>query len=157
MAVAELRLFGGFELRRTNGEVVDLPGQKDRALIAILLRSGASQSRDKLASLLWSERGDKQARDSLKHSLNRLRPSFCSATSPMIVADRNSVALDPTAVTVDVAVFEQRLSDGTPEALERAVTLYQGDLLDGFVVQDPSFEDWLVGERQRPRNSVKRH
>ena len=156
MAVAELRLFGGFELRRASGEVIDLPGQKDRALIAILaLRSGASQSRDKLASLLWSERGDKQARDSLKHSLNRLRLSFCSATSPMIVADRHSVALDPTAVTVDVAVFEQRVSDGTPEALERAVTLYQGDLLDGFAIQDPSFEDWLVGERQRLRNSVE--
>jgi len=156
MAIAELRLFGGFELRRANGEVVDLPGQKDRALIAILaLRSGASQSRDKLASLLWSEHRDKQARDSLKHSLNRLRPSFCSATSPMIVADRHCVTLDPTAVTVDVAVFEQLVSDGMPEALERAVALYQGDLLDGFAIQDSGFEDWLVGERQRLRNSVE--
>jgi TolB-like protein/DNA-binding SARP family transcriptional activator len=156
MAIAELRLFGGFELRCADGEVIDLPGQKDRALIAILaLRSGASQSRDKLASLLWSDRGDKQARDSLKHSLNRLRLSFCSATSTMIVADRHSVALDPTTVTADVAAFEQLLSDGTPETLEQAVALYQGDLLDGFVIQDPSFEDWLVGERQRLRNSVE--
>jgi Bacterial transcriptional activator domain. len=58
-------------------------------------------------------------------------------------------------VTVDVAVFEQLLSNGTLETLERAVALYQGDLLDGFAIQDPSFEDWLVGERQRLRNSVE--
>src|ERR1700756_5601734 len=36
MAVAELTLFGGFELQRPGGEVINLPGQKDRALLAVL-------------------------------------------------------------------------------------------------------------------------
>ena len=36
MAVAELTLLGGFELRLASGEVIDLPGQKDRALLAVL-------------------------------------------------------------------------------------------------------------------------
>src|SRR5262249_28251160 len=62
MALAELMLFGGFELRRSGGEVIDLPGQKERALLAVLaLRPGASQSRDKLAGLLWGDRAEKQA------------------------------------------------------------------------------------------------
>jgi TolB-like protein len=156
MAVAELTLFGGFELQRPGGEVINLPGQKDRALLAVLaLHPGASQTRDKLAGLLWSDRGDKQARDSLKHSLNRLRQCLQSATLPTIVADRQSVRLDPAAVTVDVALFEQLLSEGTPETLERAAALYRGDLLDGFAVHDPSFEDWLVVERQRLRHSAE--
>ena len=48
--VAELTLFGGFELRLASGKVVDLPGQKDRALLAILaLRPGTTHSREKLA------------------------------------------------------------------------------------------------------------
>jgi hypothetical protein len=34
MAVAELTLFGGFEVKLAGGQVVDLPGQKDRALLA---------------------------------------------------------------------------------------------------------------------------
>ena len=149
--VAELTLFGGFELRLAGGEMVDLPGQKDRALLALLaLRPGATQSREKLAGLLWSERGDAQARDSLKHALTRLRHCF-AAGPPPIAADRRSVTLDPAALATDVGRFEQLLGDGTDDALEQAAMLYRGDLLDGIAVHDPSFEEWLSSERQRLR------
>src|SRR5262245_30711499 len=152
MAVVKLTLFGGFELRLAGGQVVDLPGQKDRALLAVLaLPPGATHARDKLAGLLWSDRGDQQARDSLKHALNKLRQCFQSAMPPPIVADRQSVRLDPAAVTIDVAAFERLLRDGTPEALEQATALYRGDLLDGIGIRDPAFEDWLLVERQRLR------
>src|SRR5881409_3245414 len=74
MTVADLSLFGTFALKLADGRVADLPGQKDRALLAILaLSAGAPQSRERLASLLWSDRGDAQARDSLKHALTRVR------------------------------------------------------------------------------------
>ncbi len=152
MAVVELTLFGGFQARLTGGQVIDLPGQKDRALLAVLaLPPGATHARDKLAGLLWSDRGDRQARDSLKHALNKLRQCFQSATPPPIVADRQSVRLDPAAVATDVATFERLLRDGTPEALEQATALYRGDLLDGIGIRDPAFEDWLLVERQRLR------
>jgi TolB-like protein len=152
MAVAALTLFGGFELRLASGQVVDLPGQKDRALLAVLaLPPGATHSRDKLAGLLWSDRGDPQARDSLKHSLTRLRQGFPSETSQPIIADRNSVSLDSRGVTIDVATFEQLLREGTPAGLEQAAALYRGDLLDGIGIRDPAFEDWLLVERQRLR------
>jgi TolB-like protein/DNA-binding SARP family transcriptional activator len=156
MALAELTLFGGFELQRSGGEVIDLPGQKERALLAVLaLRPGANQSRDKLAGLLWGDRGDKQARDSLKHSVTRLRQSLESITPPPVVADRQSVRLDPATLAIDVAQFEQLLRDGTLEALEQATALYRGDLLEGFTIHDAGFEDWLAAERQRLRHSVE--
>jgi len=156
MAVAALTLFGGFELRLASGEVVDLPGQKDRALLAVLaLPPGATHSREKLAGLLWSDRGDQQARDSLKHSLTRLRQRLQAATPPPIVADRQSVRLDAAGVTIDVATFERLLNDGTPEALEQAAALYRGDLLDGIGLRDPAFEDWLLVERQRLRHRAE--
>jgi TolB-like protein/DNA-binding SARP family transcriptional activator len=156
MALAELALLGGFELQRSGGEVIDLPGQKERALLAVLaLHPGANQSRDKLAGLLWGDRGDKQARDSLKHSVTRLRQSLESITPPPVVADRQSVRLDPAALAIDVALFEQLLRDGTLEALERATALYRGDLLEGFTIHDAGFEDWLAAERQRLRQSVE--
>jgi hypothetical protein len=48
MAVAELKLFGVFELKLSDGRLADLPGQKDRALLAIVaLAEGAPRSRDK--------------------------------------------------------------------------------------------------------------
>jgi TolB-like protein len=72
-------------------------------------------------------------------------------TSLAVVADRQTIRLDPAAVNSDVALFEQLLADGTPEALDQATRLYRGDLLDGIGVRDPAFEDWLLVERQRLR------
>src|SRR5262245_23559920 len=155
MAVAELTLLGGFEVKLA-GQVVDLPGQKDRALLAILaLPPGAVHSRDKLASLLWGERGDQQARDSLKHSLTKLRQSLQPVTPAPIVADRQSVRLDAAGVTIDVATFERLAGGGTLEALEQATAIYRGDLLDGIGLRDAAFEDWLLVERQRLRHRAE--
>src|SRR5262245_60764679 len=156
MAVAELTLFGSFGVRAPNEGAINLLGQKERALLAFLaLSPGTTHSRDTLASLLWSDRGDPQARDSLKHALTNLRQCLQSADSPAIIADRQSVRLDPAAVTTDVAAFERLLSAGTPEGIEQAIALYRGDLLDGITIHDAAFEDWLLVEQQRLRQLLE--
>jgi TolB-like protein/DNA-binding SARP family transcriptional activator len=156
MAVTELTLFGGFGGRAPSEGAVNLLGQKERALLAFLaLPPGTSHSRDRLASLLWSDRGDPQARDSLKHALTRLRQCLQSADSPSIIADRQSVRLDPAAVSTDVAAFERLMSAGTPAAIEQAMVLYRGDLLEGISIHDAVFEDWLLVERQRLRQLLE--
>src|SRR5688572_22651764 len=152
MTVAALRLLGTFELKLSDGRVVDLPGQKDRALLALLALSvGTPQPREKLASLLWSDRGDAQARDSLKHALTRIRQCFGEGAPCPIIADRQSVKLDPAGLAIDTNRFEDMVRKGTPEALEQASMLCAGDLLDGISIRDASFEDWLQVERQRLR------
>ena len=155
MAAVELTLFGQFAARLARGGAIDIAGQKDRGLLAILaLSPGMAQSRDKLAGLLWSDRGDRQARDSLKHSLTRLRHSLAGDSSP-IVADRQSVRLDPILVTADVSQFERLVGEGTPVALEQAAALYRGDFLDGLSIRDAAFEEWLMVERQRLRHAAE--
>jgi TolB-like protein len=150
--LAELNLLGQFRFRLSGGPDIDLPSHKDRALLAILaLQPGIPQSRDKLANLLWSDRGDAQARDSLKHALMHIRQSLAQVAPEPIVADRQSITLVPKAFTVDVSRFEALLREGTPEALEQAVSIYGGDLLDGIAIRNGAFEDWLLTERQRLR------
>src|SRR5262245_20264399 len=140
MAVAHLTLFGRFELRLTDGRLLDLPGQKDRAVLAILaLSRGATLSRDKLTGLLWGDRGDVQARDSLKHALKHIRqvlgdPVSVEAGEGLIIADRNEVRLAPDCIDVDVIAFEHLIRKGTPEALEQASRLCAGEFLDGIAV-----------------------
>ena len=87
--------------------------------------------------------------------LTRLRQCLQPVTPAPIVADRQSVRLDATGLTIDVATFERLLGDGTPETLERATALYRGDLLDGIGLRDAAFEDWLLVERQRLRHRVE--
>lgn len=152
MTVADLTLFGTFALRLADGRAVDLPGQKNRALLAILaLNAGTPQPRERLASLLWSDRGDYQARDGLKHALTRIRQCLGDVSHSALVADRLTAHLDSAALSTDVLRFERLLRAGTPEALEQACDLCSGNLLDGINIRDHAFDDWLLAERQRLR------
>ena len=145
-----LTLLGGFELRPTNGAVIDLPGQKDRALLAVLaMGSGDVHSRERLAGLLWSEHGDRQARDSLKQALLRLRRCVGGVEGGVLRSDRQSIVLERAAIDVDVLTFERLVAAGTLDSLARATEIYRGDLLEGIAIRDPAFEDWLLVERQR--------
>src|SRR5262249_41702604 len=151
MASLELVLFGGFQARAA-GQAMGVPFRKERALLAVLaMPAGEPHSRDKLAGLLWSDRGEEQARRSLKSAISRLRKAFGSLQPPPLISDRQAVTLDPAAVTVDVSGCEQRIGEGTTEAIARGTALYRGDLLDGLDIRDSAFEEWLLLERQRLR------
>ena len=74
MAQFGLTLLGGFDARLESGQKVCLPTRKAEALLAYLaLAGGQSRSRDQLAGLLWSDRGDAQAKGSLRQALSALR------------------------------------------------------------------------------------
>ncbi|MFL5260147.1 MAG: BTAD domain-containing putative transcriptional regulator [Hyphomicrobiales bacterium] len=155
MASLEIRLLGGFQLRKDD-QAIDLPGRRERALLAYLaMPAGEPRSRDKLAGILWSERGDKQARDSLKQAMLRLRKVVDGMQPTALQSDREFVTLDPAAVLIDVAEFERLSSEGTPDAVARAMILYRGDLLDGLEIRDPTFEEWLLMERLRLRDLAR--
>src|SRR5262245_36905971 len=155
MTSLELALLGGFQASAA-GHSIDIAGRKERALLAILaMPPGEPRSREKLAGLLWSDRRDKQARDSLKQSLLRLRKSLGSLDPLPMVTDRTSVTLNRAEVAVDLQEFEQLACAGTPDDLARATKLYRGDLLEGLDVRDPAFEEWLLFERQRLRDQAR--
>ena len=156
MASLRITLLGGFEARLGSGKAIDLHGRKTQALLAYLaLPPGEPRSRDKLVALLWSDRGEQQARGSLRQALAELRKALGDADPPPVVAGRDEVHLDAGAVEVDAVELERLVADGAPEALERAAELYQGDLLDGIGVHDPAFEDWLRTERERLHDSAR--
>src|SRR5262245_37870973 len=155
MASLQLVLLGGFQAR-TAGREIDIPGRKERALLALLaIPPGEPRTRDKLAGLLWSDRGDSQARDSLKQAVFKLRKSLDGVQPSPLLADRESVRLERAAVAVDVVEFEKLIGDGTMESLSRAEALYRGDLLDGLDLRDPAFDEWLLMERQRLRDLAR--
>ncbi len=155
MASLQLVLLGGFQARAA-GREIDVPGRKERALLAFLaIPAGESRSRDKLAGLLWSDRGDSQARDSLKQAVFKLRKSLDGVQPSPLLADRDFLRLERAAVAVDVAEFEHLIGENTMETLARAAALYRGDLLDGLDLRDAAFDEWLLMERQRLRDLAR--
>jgi DNA-binding SARP family transcriptional activator/tetratricopeptide (TPR) repeat protein len=150
MVRLDLTLFGGF-LARIRGEPLTLPTKKIQALLAYLaLPVGHAHQRDKLASLLWGGTPDASARNSFRQALFVLRKALASSGDVLRI-ERDTLALDRDAVEVDAMAFERAVADGMPAALEKAATLYQGDLLAGLAVAEAPFEEWLLSERERFR------
>ena len=116
MAVVEVALLGGFDIRVAGNDVPDLPGQKERALLALLAaRPDATHSRERLSSLLWSDRGDSQARDSLKHALAKLRHCLKPADTMPIVSDRQSVRLDLSSISRQLIALQGIVCTGNSQ------------------------------------------
>jgi DNA-binding SARP family transcriptional activator len=155
MAELSLELLGGFRLRTRAGEAVRLPTNKARALLAFLaLHPGEPQGRAKLWTLLWSDFGEAQARDSLRQTLSLLRKALAEAAEPVLVAQADGIVFEPAGISIDVGAFEQLAGQTEPEPLAQAAELYRGDLLDGLQLRSPEFEGWMTAERQRLRESA---
>jgi len=115
------------------------------ALLALLaLARGRSITRDKVIALLWPESGTERARPQLSDTLYILRGAV---GEDVVRSAGDDLALNPEAITSDVAAFERLLDEGQ---LEPAVGLFAGPLLDGFHLSDAvEFEHWLDAERAR--------
>jgi DNA-binding SARP family transcriptional activator/peptidoglycan hydrolase-like protein with peptidoglycan-binding domain len=153
MAVLFLRILGDFQARRSTGEIAEIPIRKGKALLAFLaLNPGKAAARSKLAGLLWGDRSDTQANASLRQTLTVLRKALVPVQDQVLHADRESISIDSAAVGLDAVLFQDLIASGTPSDLEKAVSLYRGELLDGLDLPDPGFQDWLEEERRRFRD-----
>src|SRR5438309_5733196 len=146
----KVTVLGGFHAQLEPGRALVLPTKKAQALLAYLtLPAGQAHPREKLATLLWGDMADAQARGNLRHALSRIRKALPRTARSGMILDGPSVALDPSVVDVDVARFERLVADGRPEALEQIAGLYRGDLLAGLTLAERPFEEWLTSERER--------
>ncbi len=96
----KLTVLGGFQAQLEPGRALVLPTKKAQALLAYLaLPPGRAHPREKLATLLWGDMADAQARGNLRHALSRIRKALPrTARSGM---DGPAVALDPSRRTGD--------------------------------------------------------
>jgi DNA-binding SARP family transcriptional activator len=141
-----LILLGSFAFRASDGRELALSTRKDRLLLAYLaLAGGKPQDRSRLSGLLWGDRGDTQARDSLRQSLAALRQAFRSAGIEPLQAERETVILRTEGIEIDALAF---LDVAVTDPVQ-GIALYAGDLLEGIDGLTPEFEAWLLPERER--------
>lgn len=144
-AAYAFRLFGRFAVRRTaDGADLTPRGRKARALIAFLLLESRPVDRDRLAGLLWSERGQAQAHASLRQTLLELR-DLAQGPAPLLRIERQQVATTGAAA-LDIDAMAAMAANGDAEGL--AAALGEGDVLladmDGL---DPAYDQWLRAMR----------
>ncbi len=72
MSSLRLNILGRFDARLSSGEVLLLPTRKAEVLLTYLsMTPGQPHPRDRLMNLLWSDRGEDQARKFIAPDLER--------------------------------------------------------------------------------------
>jgi DNA-binding SARP family transcriptional activator len=163
MTSLTVRLFGRFIVRNGSDCILDLHAGKLQDLFCyLLLQRGKHQSRESLASQFWGDCTTPQSRKNLRQALWQLQNILNVGTTQerrqILQVDQDSVGVHPeSTLWLDVAEFERaslksqnipgsQLDDELAKALEQAVQLYQGDLLEGC------YQDWCLFERERLQN-----
>jgi LuxR family maltose regulon positive regulatory protein len=147
-----------------DGNLLQLEMRKTLALLAYLSLCPQSPSRETLASMFWPE-FDQQ------HALTNLRRNLFSLTRSLppglLETDRERIGLrKDKSLQVDVEEFHHQLSTAREHShprgqacpdclpsLEKAVTIYRGDFLEGFNLKDcPQFDEWQLFQREGLRS-----
>jgi DNA-binding SARP family transcriptional activator len=162
MPELRIRLFGHLELARDSFRLSALPTHKAEALFAMLaLQPGHLFVRQQLMDTLWQNLDEVRAARCLNTELWRVRSALkAGGLQPgrYIVARREGVGFNNDAsFWLDVKIFQEAIGVvtavsaaqiGTKEkvALERAIELYRGDLLEGM------YDDWCLLHREYLRS-----
>jgi predicted ATPase/DNA-binding SARP family transcriptional activator len=140
--------------------------RKALALLIYLVSVGERQSRDTLATLLWPELDQRQARASLRRHLSELHQAL---PGDWLQADQEYIELRPEAdLWLDVTRFGQKVAQYRTHghaptevcpsclaSLTEAVGLYRGDFLSGFTLPDcPDFDEWQFFQTESLRQEL---
>ena len=109
-----------------------------------------------LATLLWPDWPNRAALSNLRYALSDLRKVIGDRTStpPYLLITRETIRFNPASEQkVDVVEFTDLSEEQDPEFLIQAISLYQGEFLEGFSISDSgSFEDWVRLKREQFRS-----
>lgn len=155
-ACIRLRLLGRLVLSRAGDPApIRLSTRKAGALVAYLaMRPDQAASREELATLLWGNCSDSQARQSLRQALAFLRKDLGSPD--FFTADTDMVRLAPGLWSVDALELESLSKSQDPGDLGQAAALFCGDFLAGLNIEEDGFDEWVRAQRGRTQLAAAR-
>lgn len=131
-----------------DGVEVPLSSRKALAILLYLaLQPTRSESRERLATLLWSESGDEHARAALRQTLRRLKADL-EAVGDFLEADRSMLRLR-APVLVDIIEAGEEAKRGEPPAMLQRDDVDLGRLFADLEDLDPDFNLWIAVQRER--------
>lgn len=149
-----VRCLGRFSLEDQSGSQLHLRTKKARALLAALALNGRPMSRDALADLLWSDRGEAQAKASLRQTIYELQ-HFGDEDRPILSVGRDELAIRRDSLVTDIELVRLAANDGDWTRLMALLDEAEPGLLTDLDGLDPEFDDWLRKIRgQEPERSL---
>lgn len=144
-----LRTLGDLALSDRSEKPVNLRTRKSLLLLACLASNEErSWSREKLAALLWGDRQEEQARNSLRSALSDIRRVL---GNDALAAEGNSVRLDDDILTSDIEQLRHMTRSDVADDPGSLRTFYGGDFLPEI---DDSVDgtEWISEVRTEARD-----
>lgn len=140
----EIQLLGGMQIQINRAPINGFISSKAPALLVYLAVNQRAHQRETLASLLWGEMPDADARNNLRQALSNLRKFF----RPYLKITHDTVQFNAELPYVlDVEHFIHAFEAGN---LEKAITIYKGSFLEGIAIREaPLFEEWAFVQQAR--------
>ena len=145
MEVLNIRLMGGFLIKRNNEPVIGLDSFKLQAFLSyIFLHPFTPHSKRQIAFLFWPDSSESQAMANLRLMLFRLRKSNPEVEQCLDIRPHAIQVRDSQSSLVDVHEFEKHAAyRHSISDLTKACQLYAGELLPGH------YDEWILEERAR--------
>jgi predicted ATPase/DNA-binding SARP family transcriptional activator len=141
----EIHFLGDFRLFYNSSLVTTIVSGRLQSLLAyLILHRDAPQPRRRIASLLWPDSSETQARTNLRNLLHVLRQALPDADNYLCLAGSTIQWMMDSAFTLDVADLEAAIGC---RAFEAVVAIYTGDLLPDC------YDEWVVDEREQLRKA----
>jgi DNA-binding SARP family transcriptional activator/Tfp pilus assembly protein PilF len=147
----QIKLMGEFALR--NGEAVVLPSKVQALLAYLTLTDGNPVKREVIRELLWPDRGEDQARHSLRQALFVLRRDGFGGRDVVQSRD-NAISFYPGSATCDLHELREMIQPASGASWQAIVALYSGPLLNGFPPISSEFDDFVSGQRRMLETNV---
>lgn len=142
----KLDLLGPVRLESSAGDDFTPRARKTRALLAVLALAKSAVPRSRLTELLWGDRGEEQAKASLRQALYELRGL---SSGGYLTAERESVSLGPKKLTTDLGTIHRCIEAGDSHGLADALRAVDSPPLTTLDDITPELDDWLRDERTR--------
>ena len=150
-----LTLLGQFRLLSPDGESIEISSRKHQVLVAVLtLAGGQPVARATLATLLWGEQTETQARNSLRQALFVILQATGKSAEPPFFIERQSCSIRAGALSSDTDM----LLNSTPsDNLVASLVDRGGEFLDGLSFDEEGLQAWITAQRHRLRENLVHH
>jgi TolB-like protein/DNA-binding SARP family transcriptional activator len=141
-----LELLGPLRLGNSAGDDLTPKPRKTRALLALVALSKGSIPRARLTDLLWGDRGEEQAKASLRQALYELRTL---ASAGYLTADRQAIGTGPKKLPTDLGRIQRLIDGNDADGLASALEAVDCPILADLDDITPELDEWLRDERVR--------
>ncbi len=155
MSQLYIHLFGEMQAVWSDGQTLQLSPSTQSLFAYLILFHERSHSRESLTNLFWEDVPLKNARRRLSTTLWRLRKELPKDAPCLTISGSGNVQFAyNNSQWIDILSFEEKanrglrlpmkqMGTGDASLLEKAISLYRGNLLDGY------YDEWVLRERER--------